>query len=160
MSDLAARHPALAASRGGAAVTHRLAELAHGLRARGARVGVGELLGAHRALAAVDAADREQAYLALRAALCAGREDTLRFAEAFADCFGTVGADTAEPPIDPVATALLPQPAIPRPGAAELDRDDPAEVRPAAWSEVELLRDKDFAGYTAAERALARTVLA
>jgi uncharacterized protein len=159
VSDLAARSP-LAVRRGGAALTNGLAELARGLRARGARVGVGELLGAHRALAAVDAADREQAYLALRASLCAGREDTLRFAEAFAACFGSFDGETAEPPIDPVATAVLPRLAIPRPGAAELDLGDPGEIRPAAWSDVELLRDKDFAAYTAAERALARTVLA
>ena len=38
------------------------------MRAAGAHVGLGELLAAHRALAAVDAASREDAYLALRAA--------------------------------------------------------------------------------------------
>jgi uncharacterized protein with von Willebrand factor type A (vWA) domain len=116
------------------------------------------LLGAHRALAAVDAADREQAYLALRAVMCSGREDALRFAEAFAACFGTVPG-RAEPLVDPVATAVLPRVAIPAAGSAERDSGDPGELRPAAWSEVELLREKDFGEYTARERVIARTLL-
>ena len=54
----------------GLRVTGRLVLLAASMRAGGARVGVDELLGAHRALAAVDPGDRDQAYFALRAALC------------------------------------------------------------------------------------------
>jgi uncharacterized protein with von Willebrand factor type A (vWA) domain len=37
--------------------------------------------------------------------------------------------------------------------------DEQPEVRPAAWSDVEVLHDKDFAEYTDAERALARAVV-
>ena len=40
--------------------------------------GVGELLAAHRALAAVDAAPREEAFFALRAALCSSHADLAR----------------------------------------------------------------------------------
>src|SRR3954464_8712365 len=68
---------------GGAAVTARLALLVAAMRAGGARVGVGDLLGAHRALAAVDASSRGDAYLALRAALCSRQADLEVFDAAF-----------------------------------------------------------------------------
>ena len=55
--------------------------------ARRATSGVGDLLAAHRALAAVDAAQREEAFYALRAALCASHADLAVFAEAFALAF-------------------------------------------------------------------------
>jgi uncharacterized protein with von Willebrand factor type A (vWA) domain len=44
-------------------VTDQLSALASGLRVQGSRVGIGELLNAHRALAAVDCASREDARL-------------------------------------------------------------------------------------------------
>ena len=75
-------HPASAA-----AVTDRVASLAAYMRAIGAPVGVGEVVDAHRALAAVDPAVRREAYFALRAALCSSRADYDRFAEAFAIVF-------------------------------------------------------------------------
>ncbi len=62
------------------------------MRAGGARVGVGELLAAHRALAAVDPSSREDAYFALRAALCSTRAELALFAEAFASVFADRGA--------------------------------------------------------------------
>jgi uncharacterized protein len=140
-------------------VTDRLSQLTLQMRVRGAPVGIGELLRAHRALAAVDAADPRQAYLGLRAALCASHEDLDRFAAAFAACFGEPPRP-GPPPIDPVATAVLPRLAVPKATAAGLDPGDAGELRPSAASELELLRDKDFAEYTDAERARARAVLA
>ena len=104
--------------------------------AAGVRVGVGELLSAHRALSAVDPVDREAAYLALRATLCSRHEDLAAFDAAFAEWF------------------------LPAPGSSgtpELECD--AEVVPSAWSDVELLRDKDFADYTDEERRRARRVM-
>jgi uncharacterized protein with von Willebrand factor type A (vWA) domain len=142
------------------AVEESLSNLAGEMRSRGAPVGVGELLTAHRALAAVDASDREQSYLALRAALCASHDDLERFAEAFAATLAARPPEGAEPLIDPIARAVLPRVAIPTSGAGELDLEGPGEVRPAAWSDVELLREKDFGDYTLADRALAHTVLA
>jgi len=71
----------------GEAVSGRLQDLAAALRVLGVRVGVGDLLAAHRALAAVDAGSREQAYHALRATLCASRADQQAFATAFAAVF-------------------------------------------------------------------------
>jgi uncharacterized protein with von Willebrand factor type A (vWA) domain len=143
------------------AVVGPLQELAAALRERGVRVGIGELLAAHRALAAVDAASREEAFHALRATLCSSQRDHEAFAAAFADVFG------AEP--DPARDALsglgqiprqvLPRAAVPMP-ARERTELEQLEPVPAAWSDVELLREKDFAEYSDAERAGARRLLA
>src|SRR5215210_8631787 len=81
-------------------VTGALSRLAALMRAAGARVGVGELLAAHRALAAVDASSREDAFFALRAALCSSHADTLLFAEAFALAFAAPGEEEPEDPLE------------------------------------------------------------
>lgn len=139
-------------------LTARVGALAAHMRARGARVGLGEVLAAQRALAAVDASDRTEAFLALRAALCSSRAELDTFAAAFAAVFG---AEETSGPLDElgaIAGEALPRLAVPARGdeAPAVDRT-PA---PAAWSEVELLREKDFAAYTDAERAAARRLLA
>jgi uncharacterized protein with von Willebrand factor type A (vWA) domain len=133
------------------------------MRAAGARVGVDELLNAHRALAAVDPADRGAAYFALRATLCSRRDDFVAFDAAFAELFARPGeagvADAPElPPELAPASLVLPRVAVP---AEEVAVPAPgrAEVLPAAWSDAELLRDKDFADYTDAERRVARRVM-
>jgi uncharacterized protein with von Willebrand factor type A (vWA) domain len=138
-------------------VTARLSELAAHMRAGGAAVGVGELLAAHRALAAVDAASPTDAYLALRATLCSSQADYARFAEAFAAVF-PVPDEQSDPfeQLGPIERAALPRLGIP----VDADVPELAEVPvPAAWSEQELLREKDFAEYSDAERALARRLL-
>jgi uncharacterized protein with von Willebrand factor type A (vWA) domain len=139
------------------AVTARVSSLAAMMRAGGAAVGVGELLAAHRALAAVDPSSRPESFLALRATLCSSRADLARFADAFATVFG------AEAPERPPGTPRLAEPeSAPRagiPGQAPTSTVDDLPV-PAAWSEEELLREKDFAEYTDAERAVARALLA
>jgi uncharacterized protein len=145
----------------GAAVTTRLQELAAALRARGVRVGVGEVLAAHRALAAVDAGSREQAFYALRATLCSSRADREHFAAAFDDVFGRHDAPPASTADDVLASlpgAVLPQVAVPATEKQQATVE--LVVVPAAWSDEELLRHKDFAEYTDAERAAARQVLA
>jgi uncharacterized protein with von Willebrand factor type A (vWA) domain len=143
------------------AVTARLQELAAALRGLGVRVGVGELLAAHRALAAVDAGSREEAFYALRATLCSSRADHEAFALAFAAVFGTHERPPAQDPfgaLGAIEREALPRVAIP----AEKDETALVEIDavPAAWSEEELLREKDFAAYTDAERAAARQLLA
>ena len=144
---------------GGHAVSLRLAALAGELRADGVRVGTGELIAAQRALAVVDPASAAQARLALRAALCAGRSDLAAFEAAFARWATTAAPSPPAPLIDPVATAALPRVAISATGRPALPEEE-LDVRPAAWSDVELLRDKDFAEYTDAEHALARRIMA
>jgi uncharacterized protein with von Willebrand factor type A (vWA) domain len=144
---------------GGAAVTNSLSRLAALMRAGGARVGVGELLAAHRALGAVDASRREEAFFALRAALCSSHADTLLFAEAFGLAFAAPDDEREDPlePLGQIERAALPRMGIP--AAAPAPELDVVPV-PSAWSEEELLREKDFAAYTDPERAAARRLLA
>jgi uncharacterized protein len=144
----------------GARLTGRLTLLAASMRAGGVRVGVGELLSAHRALSAVDPADRQAAYFALRATLCSRHEDLPAFDAAFAEWFlPAPPAPPEQPPVlDDAAKLVLPRMAVPTPqhiGEADAEVD----VVPAAWSDVELLRDKDFADYTDEERRRARRAI-
>jgi len=146
------------------AVVDRLAALTGQLRLHGVRVGVGELLNACKALAAVDAGSREDARLALRTVLCSRHEDLPRFEAAFIAVFGS-GELRALPGEDPLSAlgaierAVLPRTAVPGPTVAEQVESD-EEVVPAAWSSVELLHEKDFASYTQAEMVLARELIA
>ena len=144
----------------------RLGHLAASLRAGGVRVGVGELLAAHRALAAVDPSSRADAYHALRTVLCSHHSDYEVFDAAFAECFG---ADPAlakldrRPPeaLGDLARMVLPKaPAPPPSGPPPADSEVEPDLAPAAWSAVELLREKDFSEYTDAERELARRLIA
>src|SRR4051812_18880862 len=138
-------------------VTARLALLAASMRAGGARVGIGDLLTAHRALAAVDASSRPEARLALRAALCKRHADLELFDAAFESVFGSVLPEAREAVELPDAAKLV----VPRIGvpAAPGDHGPPPLVEdmpvPSAWSEVELLRERDFAEMSDVERALA-----
>ena len=147
-------------------VTRRLGHLAATLRAGGVRVGVGELLSAHRALGTVDPTSRTEAYLALRTVLCSRHSDFEVFDAAFAECFGEVARAPSDRELPPafadMAKIALPRTPAPPPDAPPPDGDlefDP-EAAPAAWSVVELLREKDFADYTDAERELARRLIA
>jgi uncharacterized protein len=142
-------------------VTEQLSRLAGVLRAQGARVGVGELVAAHQALAAVDAASREDARVALRSAMCSCREDLHRFELAFAAVFGDARAvDAPLSELGAIERAALPHAAVPGstlPGGAVGQDERPV---PSAWSQVELLREKDFAAYSEAEMAAAVELIA
>ena len=142
----------------GVGLTARLGMLAASMRAGGARLGVGELLAAHRALRAVDPADPGQARDALRAALCSRHEDLILFDVAFAELI----APPERPPtgaeiLDEMGPLALPRVAVP--DVAETPVEAGLDPVPSAASEIELLHDKDFAEYTDAERAAARRVL-
>jgi uncharacterized protein len=143
----------------GLRLTGRLALLAASMRAAGARVGVDELLGAHRALAAVDPADRSAAYFALRATLCSRRDDFAAFDAAFAELFAPPVQTAPELPeaLEP-AGLVLPRTAVPAEEVA-IPTEGDADVVPSAWSDAELLREKDFADYTDRERQVARRVM-
>jgi uncharacterized protein with von Willebrand factor type A (vWA) domain len=132
------------------------------MRAGGAHVGIGDLLAAHRALAAVDASQREEAFYTLRAVLCSSHADMAVFAEAFALAFA---APEEEPRNELEQLGQIERAALPRMGIpAEVPAPEEAEAdvvpAPAAWSEAELLHERDFAHYTDAERATARRLLA
>jgi uncharacterized protein len=146
-------------------VTLRLSALAAELRAQGTVVGVGEVVAAHCALAVVDCGSRQDAKYALRAVMCSGHGDIERFERAFTAVFGDERLPGHEQRLDELGTIqrdALPRAGIPgSPSAAPPPGQigEPAPV-PAAWSEVELLRTKDFAEYTPAEMALARELIA
>jgi uncharacterized protein len=146
-------------------VTERLGSLAALLRAQGSRVGIGELLDAHRALSAIDPSSREDSRLALRTVLCSARVDLQRFEVAFAAVFGNGAAASEADGGDPlhelgaIERAALPRAAIPG-GAQQGQLGAHPDAVPAAWSDVELLREKDFAQYTEAEMAIARELIA
>ncbi len=122
------------------------------MRAGGASVGVGEVLAAHRAVAVVPAS---AARAALRATLCASRRDLAIFDGAWAAVTGPPAADPLLGDLLETAATALPRAGLP---AAMAERRG-AGIVPAAWSSAELLRNKDFAQYTAAERAAARLLL-
>jgi uncharacterized protein with von Willebrand factor type A (vWA) domain len=143
-------------------VLARLGLLAASMRAGGARVGVGDLLGAHRALAAVDASERRESYFALRAVLCSRQEDLKVFDAAFYEVFGGAGGVPPQQPdvLDDVAKMVLPRVTVPPEGPRRSQEPVIEEdVVPAAWSDVELIQEKDFAEYTDAERMAARRLL-
>ena len=94
LRDLAPRGHAVKGERPGARLTGRLTLLVASMRAGGARVGIGELLAAHRALAAIDPSDRSTAYFALRASLCSRRDDLEAFDAAFAEWFSAPPPET------------------------------------------------------------------
>ena len=124
------------------------------------RVGTGELIAAQRALAAVDPASPGRRSWRCEPPCARGAPISPPSTLAFALWAGERSPPRDAPLIDPVATAVLPRVAIPVPSRPALAPDEEVEVRPAAWSDVELLRDKDFADYTDAERALARAIMA
>jgi uncharacterized protein with von Willebrand factor type A (vWA) domain len=145
----------------GEVVSERLAALTAALRASGMRVGVGELVGAHRALTAVDASSREDARLALRAVLCSDRADLARFEAAFVTVFGEGSVADPLRALGTIEREALPSMAIPAGGSRSVESVESDEVVvPAAWSSVEMLREKDFGAYTEQEMVLARELIA
>ena len=133
------------------------------LRDRGVRVGAGELLAAHRALHALpDPGDPALAWVALRATLCSAREHL----EAFDDIwrqwrYGAEAEDfegaAAPPELDDAMRALLPRTLVPSAtAAAQLEEAEPVA---AAWSDAEVLLERDFAGYDERDRAAALALL-
>jgi uncharacterized protein len=140
-------------------MVEEVAAVARAMRIGGARVGTGEVEAAARALGVVGASPTDS-YLAMRAVMCSRREDLAIFDAAFNAVFGVtkVPLTDAPPPIPPGVELALPGTPYGQ-GPPAVAGEEP-QVRPAAWSEVELLLDKDFAEYTDAERALARAVVA
>src|SRR3954470_12321195 len=139
-------------------VSERISALAAGMRVRGARVGVGEVLGAHRALAAVDSGDPVDGRLALRAALCSSRAELAIFEEAWQEAFPEQHRLRPLEELGPIERLSLPRIGIPDAGEQpQLDYD--VEPVPAAWSEAEVLRHNACAEYSETELALAHRLL-
>ncbi|MEA2299428.1 MAG: uncharacterized protein QOF77_2364 [Solirubrobacteraceae bacterium] len=143
----------------GAALTARLDALVGRLRAAGVRVGTGELVRAHQALAAVDPADPRDARSALRATFCSRREDLAPF-EAAISAWLDEARPLPPPALPPGAEFLLPRVAVPGAAGPSGPAQTEATVVPSVYSEAELLRTRDFAEMSPAERAEARRLLA
>src|SRR4051812_29867200 len=147
----------------GVVVTARLALLVASMRAGGARMGIGDLLTAHRAMNAVDPSSPADSYLALRAALCSKHADLEVFDAAFDATFGAL-SHTTRPPVElpDAARLVVPRAGVPdSAGSRASDRPSevPEDVVPAAWSDIEVLRETDFAEMSDAERAIARRLV-
>jgi len=149
------------ARRASGAVLERLTTLAALLRAGGVRVGTGEIEAGARALTAIDPSQRGDVYLALRAVLCSKRTDNPVFDSAFAAVFGDAGAqaDPDRAGMPQGSELVVPRVAAPPPEGAQPNKVGEAEIRPAAYSQIELLHEKDFAEYTDLERAQARRII-
>src|SRR5918995_724450 len=93
------------------------------MRAGGARVGVGELLAAHRALAAVDASDRIEAFLALRATLCSSRAELAVFTEAFNTVFAGELLENPLEALGEIEKAAPPRAGVPQSSSALAEPD-------------------------------------
>ncbi len=141
-------------------VSKQLSALVREFRFLGGRAGIGEVLCAHRALLHVDCGSREQVRLALRTVMCSAKEDVERFGAAFVSVFGageTLGGQRLEE-LGTIEREALPRVAVPDVGSrAVVSGELPV---PVAFSELELLGEKDFARYTEAERLLARELVA
>jgi uncharacterized protein with von Willebrand factor type A (vWA) domain len=114
------------------------------MRSGGVRIGVGELLGAHAALAAVEAESHVHIYYSLRAVLCSHRNDYAIFDEAYRQTFSRpdlLSVGLAESVATPVARGATPAASEP-PTHRDIAFADPSA---AAWSDAERLRHADFA---------------
>lgn len=146
----------------GAALTERLGALCELLRERGMRVGTGELLAAHRALDALpDPGDSPLARVALRATLCSAREDLGAFDDAWREwqhgATAELAAAGAPPELDEALRSVLPRTLVPSVSErVQVEETDPV---PAAWSDAEVLLERDFGGYDERDRAAALALL-
>lgn len=147
-----------------AAVQRRLTALAAALRARGVPVGIDRLARAHRVLTVVDPASMAQARDALRATLCSSREQLGAFEDAFSQTFDIdpQPGRRAVPPT-PAASEALEEPRKLTAGAlrASDETTEPSETprREVAWSDLEALRDADFATLDADQLQTVRELL-
>jgi uncharacterized protein with von Willebrand factor type A (vWA) domain len=82
------------------------------------------------------------------------------FAEWMADVLPDSARRGEPEPLADVAKLVLPRVAVPAEDRPAVPAEVEVEQVPAAWSDVELLRDKDFADYTDAERRVARRLMA
>jgi uncharacterized protein with von Willebrand factor type A (vWA) domain len=108
------------------------------------------------ATAHLDPARRRDLYWAGRLTLCSGRDDVDRYDRAFAAYF----AGDEAPPLRRVPPVQVMRP-VAVPGTQRGAPGDGSDEKPAATaSELEVLRHRDLAGLTAAERELVRSLIA
>jgi uncharacterized protein with von Willebrand factor type A (vWA) domain len=135
--------------------------LAHGLRARGMRVGIAEVLTATRALERIDLADGDEIHHALQAILCHHRDDLETFEEVYRRW--SFGGDPLEDLIEAeeggdevTISSSLPREALQGDGEED-DEGEPDSL--GAYSADEILRHKDFADYDDRDREAALALM-
>ena len=138
-------------------LTRTLVGFARVLRAAGVPATPDRL---HQTVAAVghlDVARREDVYWAGRLTLCAAPDDLDRYDRAFAAYFAGVSAPRLRtvPPVQVARPVAVPGTDRPAGGIA-----DPEELPAATASEVEVLRHRDLAALSAAEREVVRRLIA
>jgi uncharacterized protein with von Willebrand factor type A (vWA) domain len=144
-----------------AAVLEALAGFAHELRSGGLSVGTGQVLSFCRGLALLDPTDLRDVYWAGRACLVSRHEDLAAYDAAFARYFlGDAGEPVVawgdgEPWVDASGGGLD----LAVPATERQHRPAPDEVGHVA-SDVELLREKDFADCDADELAVIGRLMA
>jgi hypothetical protein len=128
------------------------------LREAGLKVGTGQLIAMSKGLTTLDPNDREDLYWAGRACLVTRREDIPTYDVVFGRVFDAAGQVVLKvsgtPPPRTKAT-VLPPPAPHRREERPADEDDTG----GKASDLEILRDKDFARYSDEEFARARELL-
>jgi uncharacterized protein len=128
-------------------VLEPLVTFAGRLREAGVAVGTGQVETAARALTEVGPADDRAA---LQAVFCSRVEDLERFASVW---------EGLAPLVPSSALPRIAHPDAPAAPAGPLMEGE-GELRPAAWSDVELLRERDVAELSEAEQAVARALVA
>ena len=138
-------------------LTRTLVGFARTLRAAGVDASVGRLHQTVDAVTRLDVAHRRDLYWAGRLTLCAGPDDLDRYDRAFLAYFAGVQA----PPVRRVSPVQVVRPvAVPGTEREAGDGIDPDEPPAATASELEVLRHRDLAALTAAERAVVRRLIA
>jgi uncharacterized protein len=130
------------------------------LRGAGLEVSVGATLGFARALGCVGFFTSSGVYWAGRATLVHRPDDIAGYDRVF-DAFwaGVLAPGGADEPADPLSAAFD----VELPPDADDDDSGSRRLQPTLtvrWSPVEVLRERDFASYTAAEFAQARRLMA
>ena len=145
------------ASAGADELTRTLVGFARVLRAAGVPASPDRVHQAVTAVGHLDVCRRDDVYWAGRLTLCAGPDDLDRYDRAFTAYFGGLTA----PPLRTVPPVEVLRPvAVPGTERPAGEGPDPEELPAATASEVEVLRHRDLAGLSPAEREVVRRLIA
>jgi uncharacterized protein len=140
--------------------TDTVVGLARTLRAAGVDASPDRVHALMDALSLLDPASRAHVYWAGRLTLCASAEDVRRYDRVFAAYFGERPAALIRRPVAPAAQLRLVSMSANDATAAPDDTDSDATPVPAAASSAEILRHRDIASLSAADRVLLARLLA
>ncbi|MCY7340847.1 MAG: VWA domain-containing protein [Pseudonocardia sp.] len=147
---------------GASDLTRTLVGFARTLRAAGVPASVDRLHQTVTAASHLDVARRRDLYWAGRLTLCAGPDDLERYDRAFAAYFAGEQAPPVRrvPPVQVVRPVAVPGPERDPRNDDRDDPDDPDRPPAATSSELEVLRHRDLAALTTAERDVVRRLIA